>query len=220
MPVPRRSVFVAALTSLVLALRHRVRGAGVPGRPGGRLRATASSPAAASGSVWTAGPFYFAGTNTYDVFTFGFDWLPGEQYVDKPRIDAHMARLQADGVTVLRLWMFSHEDWQGFEAQEGVYTEEEFILFDYVMKSARDHYVRLIPVFENYWEAYGGIDKRLPWEGLPARAGQPLALLQPARSARAASPSTRTTCSTRCRARTSSPASAGSTTRRCWPGSS
>ena len=60
--------------------------------------------------------FYFAGTNTYDMFTFGFDWLPGEQYVDKARIDAHMARLQADGVTVLRLWMFSHEDWQGFEA--------------------------------------------------------------------------------------------------------
>ena len=35
------------------------------------------------------------------------------------------------------------------------------------MKSARDHYIRLIPVFENYWEAYGGIDKRLAWEGLP-----------------------------------------------------
>jgi mannan endo-1,4-beta-mannosidase len=112
-------------------------------------------------------PFYFAGTNTYDVFTFGFDWLPGEQYVDKARIDAHMTRLQADGVTVLRLWMFSHEDWQGFEAQKGVYTEEEFILFDYVMKSARDHFIRLIPVFENYWEAYGGIDTRLAWEGLP-----------------------------------------------------
>lgn len=112
--------------------------------------------------------FYFAGTNTYDMFTFGYDWLPGEQYVDKVKIDAHLARLQADGVTTLRLWMFSHEDWQGFEAAKGVYTEEEFILFDYIMKSARDHYIRLIPVFENYWEAYGGIDKRLAWEGLPS----------------------------------------------------
>jgi mannan endo-1,4-beta-mannosidase len=111
--------------------------------------------------------YYTAGANTYDMFTFGFDWLPGEQYVDKPRIDAHMTRLQNDGVTVLRLWMFSHEDWQGFEAQKGVYTEEEFILFDYIMKSARDHFIRIIPVFENYWEAYGGIDKRLQWEGLP-----------------------------------------------------
>jgi hypothetical protein len=111
--------------------------------------------------------FYFAGTNTYDLFTYGFDWLPGEQYVDKAKIDAQMTRLQTDGVTVLRLWMFSHEDWQGFEAAKGVYTEEEFILFDYIMKSARDHFIRLVPVFENYWEAYGGIDKRLSWEGLP-----------------------------------------------------
>ena len=112
-------------------------------------------------------PYYFAGANTYDVFTFGFDWLPAPDYVDRARIDAHMARLQNDGVSVLRLWMFSHEDWQGFEAAEGVYTEEEFILFDYVIKSARDHNIRLIPVFENYWEAYGGIDTRLRWEGLP-----------------------------------------------------
>ena len=112
-------------------------------------------------------PYYVAGTNTYDVFTMGFDWLPGEEYVDKARIDAHMAKLQRDGVSVLRLWMFSHEEWQGFEAQEGVYTEEEFILFDYVIKSARDHNLRLIPVFENFWEAYGGIDTRLAWEGLP-----------------------------------------------------
>jgi hypothetical protein len=112
-------------------------------------------------------PYYFAGANTYDVFTFGFDWLPAPDYVDKAKIDAHMARLQSDGVSVLRLWMFSHEDWQGFEAAEGVYTEEEFVLFDYVIKSARDHNLRLIPVFENYWEAYGGIDTRLRWEGLP-----------------------------------------------------
>lgn len=111
-------------------------------------------------------PYYFAGANTYDVFTFGFDWLPAPDYVDKAKIDAHLARLQNDGVSVLRLWMFSHEDWQGFEAAEGVYTEEEFILFDYVVKSARDHNIRLIPVFENYWEAYGGIDTRLRWEGL------------------------------------------------------
>jgi Cellulose binding domain len=113
-------------------------------------------------------PYYVAGTNTYDVFTMGFDWLPGEQYVDKARIDAHMAKLQRDGVSVLRLWMFSHEEWQGFEVSKGVYTEEEFILFDYIIKSARDHNLRLIPVFENFWEAYGGIDTRLAWEGLPA----------------------------------------------------
>jgi hypothetical protein len=172
MPVRRRSVFVAALTSLILAVTTTV--IAVLASPVARAAEDSRDSFVTRCGIrfcLDGRAFYWAGTNTYDVFTFGFDWLPGEQYVDKPRIDAHMAKLQADGVTVLRLWMFSHEDWQGFEAQKGVYTEEEFILFDYIMKSAKDHFIRLIPVFENYWEAYGGIDKRLQWEGLPG--GQP-----------------------------------------------
>lgn len=112
-------------------------------------------------------PYYAAGTNTYDMFTFGKDWLPVPDYVDQPKIDAHMARLRADGVSLLRLWMFSHEDWQGFEPAKGQFEEAEFVLFDYIIKSAKEHDIRLIPVFENFWEAYGGIDKRLAWEGLP-----------------------------------------------------
>ena len=164
-------------------------------------------------------PFFFAGTNTYDVFTFGFDWLPGEQYVDKARIDAHMARLQADKVTVLRLWMFSHEDWQGFEAAKGVYTEEEFILFDYIMKSARDHFIRLIPVFENYWEAYGGIDKRLSWEGLPTGQANRWRFFNKTQCPGCFT-QYRTTWLTRWPGPISSPGSNGSTTRPCSPGNS
>jgi hypothetical protein len=117
-------------------------------------------------------PFYFAGANTYDVFTFGDGSSTATQmdietrFMDKARIDAHFARLQADKVTVLRLWMFSHEAWHGFETAKGVYSEAQFMLFDYIIESARAHNVRLIPVFENYWEAYGGIDTRLAWEGV------------------------------------------------------
>jgi hypothetical protein len=124
-------------------------------------------------------PFYFAGANTYDVFTYGDGSSTATQmdietkFMDKARIDAQFARLQADSVTVLRLWMFSHEAWHGFETAKGVYSEAQFMLFDYIIESARAHNVRLIPVFENYWEAYGGIDTRLSWEGLtgghPAR---------------------------------------------------
>jgi len=117
-------------------------------------------------------PFYFGGANTYDVFTFGDGSSSGTQadietrFMDKARIDAHFARLQADKVTVLRLWMFSHETWHGFETQEGIYNEAQFMLFDYIIESAKAHDVMLMPVFENYWEAYGGIDTRLAWEGL------------------------------------------------------
>jgi mannan endo-1,4-beta-mannosidase len=119
--------------------------------------------------------YYFAGTNTYDVFTYGGSYGDTETtYMDKSRIDKHMAQLASDKVSVLRLWMFSHEDWHGFEKTKGVYNEQEFALFDYVIESARRNGIKLIPVFENYWEAYGGIDTRLQWEGLtgghPGRA--------------------------------------------------
>jgi hypothetical protein len=117
--------------------------------------------------------FFFAGTNVYDFFTFGDGWNDASDsavetgYINKQRIDAHMARLSKDKVRVVRLWMFSHEQWQGFERQKGVYNESQFKLFDYLVESARKNRIFLIPTLENYWEAYGGIDTRLSWEGLP-----------------------------------------------------
>lgn len=118
-------------------------------------------------------PFYFAGANTYDVFTYGEgsatqnDNAIEDKYIDKARIDAHMQRLAESGVTIVRLWAYSHEDWHGFEPTKGGYNEAQFRLFDYIIQSAKNHKLKLQPVFENYWEAYGGIDKRLAWEGLP-----------------------------------------------------
>jgi Cellulose binding domain/Cellulase (glycosyl hydrolase family 5) len=111
--------------------------------------------------------YYFAGANTYDVFTYGGSYGDTEtQYMDKTRIDNHFAELQSDGVSVLRLWMFDHESWHGFESSKGVYNDQEFAEFDYIIQSAKAHNIRLIPTLENYWEAYGGIDTRLSWEGL------------------------------------------------------
>jgi endo-1,4-beta-mannosidase len=116
--------------------------------------------------------YYFAGANVYDFFTYGGSYGDTETtYMDKARIDTHMAQLAADKVSVVRLWMFSHEAWHGFETAKGVYNDQEFALFDYVIESAKKNGLRLIPVFENYWEAYGGIDTRLSWEGLTG--GQP-----------------------------------------------
>ena len=133
------------------------------------------SSAAVSGFVQRCGihfclngkAYYFAGANTYDVFTYGNGSNDTEtQYMDKARIDNHFAELAADHVSVLRLWMFSHETWHGFEPTKGVYNEQEFSEFDYILQSAANHGIRLIPTLENYWEAYGGIDTRLTWEGL------------------------------------------------------
>jgi hypothetical protein len=153
----------------------------IGGFSAGQLRGAQAAPAVApAGFVYRCGihfcldgnTFYFAGANTYDVFTFGGAYGDTEtQFMDKAKIDAHFTNLQNDKVTVLRLWMFSHESWHGFEKSKGVYDEQEFSLFDYVIQSAKAHNIKLVPVFENYWEAYGGIDTRLSWEGLSG--GQP-----------------------------------------------
>ncbi len=98
---------------------------------------------------------YFSGTNSYDFFT-----------KDKAAVDARMAEMASDYVKVLRTWAYSHESGYAFELPKGVFNESEFRVFDYVMKSARDHNIRVIIGLEDYWGAYGGINSRLKWEGL------------------------------------------------------
>ena len=112
---------------------------------------------------------YFAGANSYDLFTFGSGSNDTETlYMDKAAIDAQMANMAADGVTLLRTWMFDHESWHGFEPTRGVMNEQEWSEFDYILYSASQHNIRVIPVFENYWSAYGGIGTILGWNGLPS----------------------------------------------------
>ena len=106
--------------------------------------------------------FYFAGANAYDTFTY----TPDASIPDNARIDAFFAALAADCVKVLRLWMFSNESWHGFEPSKGVYNEDQFKIFDYIIDSAGRNGVYLIPVFDNWNSAYGGIDQRLAWEGV------------------------------------------------------
>ncbi|HZL43925.1 MAG TPA: choice-of-anchor tandem repeat GloVer-containing protein, partial [Verrucomicrobiae bacterium] len=118
-------------------------------------------------------PFFFAGANCYDLFTYGGGSDSSSSnaiensYMDKNAIDTQMARMQADGVTVVRTWGFNHlGTWHVFEASKGNYNEAEFREFDYILNSASNHNIRLIVALENYWADYGGIDTRLSWEGL------------------------------------------------------
>jgi len=117
-------------------------------------------------------PYYFSGCNTYNLFTRGdgsniatTDDIE-TKFMNKSQIDNLMQTMADDGVKVVRTWGFSHETWHGFEPKEGEYSEAQFMLFDYIMDSAKKHGLKVIIVLENYWEAYGGIDKRLEWEGL------------------------------------------------------
>src|SRR4051794_17890305 len=148
------------------------RAAPIPAPVGVRLVPASAAPA---GFVGRCGihfclgghTYYFAGANVYDTFTYGGSYGDTEtQWMDKARIDNHMAEMAADGVTVLRTWMFDHESWHGFEPSKGTYSDQQFAEFDYILFSAAQHNIRVIPTLENYWEAYGGIDTRLSWEGL------------------------------------------------------
>ncbi|WP_299257259.1 PKD domain-containing protein [uncultured Aquimarina sp.] len=117
-------------------------------------------------------PYYFSGANVYDFFTYGSSSGDIEtQFMDKDRIDEHMRRLYKNGIRVVRLWGFSHEDWHGFEPQKGVYSEGQFSLFDYIIKSAEANGIKLIVALENYWNDYGGIKDRLTWEGIDVQGG-------------------------------------------------
>ncbi|MDW4571923.1 cellulose binding domain-containing protein [Microbacterium sp. M3] len=110
---------------------------------------------------------YFAGANSYDLFTYGAGSGDTEtQYMYKDKIDQQFADMAADGVNLVRTWMFSHENWHGFTPARGVQNEQEWALFDYILYSAEQHGVRVIPTFENYWSAYGGIGTILSWNGL------------------------------------------------------
>src|SRR3954447_17702777 len=54
--------------------------------------------------------YYFAGANSYDLFSYGSGSGDTEtQFMDKARIDAHLAEMAADGVTVVRATMFNHQ---------------------------------------------------------------------------------------------------------------
>jgi mannan endo-1,4-beta-mannosidase len=118
-------------------------------------------------------PYYFAGCNSYDLFTYGDgsntstpDYIEN-YFMNKAGIDAIMSNMAADGIKVVRTWGFSFETWHGFETAKGVYSEPQFMEFDYIIESAKKNGIKIIITLENYWEAYGGIDKRLSWEGLP-----------------------------------------------------
>lgn len=74
--------------------------------------------------------------------------------------------LAADGVTVVRAWMFDHEQWHGFEPAENTVNEQRWAEFDYVLYSANRHGPRVVPALENYWTAYGGVNTVLGWEGV------------------------------------------------------
>lgn len=114
-------------------------------------------------------PFYFAGDNCYYPF-----------YKTHYVIDDLTSTLQANGIKVLRTWGFCDglaeycndstpdigdgNEGCTFQPRLGEYDELTFRNFDYVIKSASKHGMRLIIPLVNYWSDKDKLDKP-PSEG-------------------------------------------------------
>lgn len=115
--------------------------------------------------------FYFAGCNSYDLFTLGdgsndsTTELILDKFMNQDKIEERFELMAKNGVTVCRTWGFSSETWHGFETAPGKYNEAQFMLFDYIMACASKYNIKIIITLENFWDAYGGIDEKLKWAG-------------------------------------------------------
>ena len=118
-------------------------------------------------------PYYFAGANCYNLFTFGSGSGDTEtQYMSKEDIDDMMSIMEKNGVSVVRTWGFNTETWHSFQNSAYNYTLQEFDEFDYILYSAKQHNIRVIVTLTNYWTDYGGISAYLEYNNISPQPNQ------------------------------------------------
>ncbi|GGM48378.1 cellulase family glycosylhydrolase [Dactylosporangium sucinum] len=117
-------------------------------------------------------PFRFAGSNNYYLM-----------YRSPAMVDDVFADAAGAGFTVLRTWGFldigDQDDSNSVHHKEnGVYFQywdgtrpayndgaDGLERLDYVLKSARDHGLKLVVPLTNNWSAFGGMDQYVRWRG-------------------------------------------------------
>ncbi|WP_159434061.1 LPXTG cell wall anchor domain-containing protein [Clostridium grantii] len=138
-------------------------------------------------------PYYYSGWNIYK-FPFAEDmklsipeksvsWTNSGEKVEiimpkdttftyKQYLDISMMEAKKNGLDVVRTWGFNSDVNQTYsfynKDESGVweFNEDQFKRFDEIMDSASKFGVRVIVVFENYWDAYGGIQATTNYLGL------------------------------------------------------
>ncbi|WP_243240313.1 glycoside hydrolase family 44 protein [Clostridium cibarium] len=101
--------------------------------------------------------FYFQGTNNY--------YLP---YAPDYMVDDVFNKAKTMGLKVMRTWGFLDGDKSCdivLQPSLGVYDENGFKKFDYVVKKAQEAGMKLVIPFINNWKDFGGIDKYVQWTG-------------------------------------------------------
>lgn len=101
--------------------------------------------------------FYFAGTNNY--------YLP---YAPQYMVDDVFDDAKAMGLKVMRTWGFIDGEKSNnvvLQPSLGVYDEEGFKKFDYVVKKAKESGIKLVIPFVNNWDDFGGMNQYIKWCG-------------------------------------------------------
>ncbi len=98
--------------------------------------------------------YKIVGVNSYDL-----------AYLTEKEIEERFQLLNSAGVNTVRFWLFGDGFEEGFQPESGIFNEDRFKKLDFIIAKARKHNIRLIPVFVNNWEEYGGKSQYLKWLG-------------------------------------------------------
>ncbi|CDM70443.1 Endo-beta-mannanase [Clostridium bornimense] len=101
--------------------------------------------------------FYFAGTNNYYL-----------TFAPNAMVDDVFNSAKSMGLKVMRTWGFIDGESKSdvvMQPSLGVYDEDGFKKFDYVVKKASDYGIKLIVPFVNNWDEFGGMNQYIKWVG-------------------------------------------------------
>lgn len=101
--------------------------------------------------------FRFAGTNNYYLV-----------YATQTMIDDVFDDAKAMNLKVMRTWGFIDGTKQNsvvLQPSLGVYDEDGFKKFDYMLKKAGDSGIKVVLPFVNYWDDFGGMSQYVSWTG-------------------------------------------------------
>ncbi|EFJ13236.1 hypothetical protein SELMODRAFT_234867 [Selaginella moellendorffii] len=102
-------------------------------------------------------PFYFNGWNSY--------WLMARSVDEANRINVQDMLKEAAGLglTVCRTWAFNDAGYEALQLSPGKYDEKVFQALDYAIEQAKQYGIRLLLVFVNNWDDYGGKSQYCKW---------------------------------------------------------
>ena len=100
--------------------------------------------------------FYLNGSNNF--------WITHAYDGTQERIDEVLQAFSDLGLNVIRMWANGAGD-DKFQYEPGEYDEDHFRVHDYVIASAAEHGIRVVPSLVDNWDHEGGMLQYADWAG-------------------------------------------------------